>query len=284
MPIGVIGIQTNQKRDNGAPFPAGSAANGLSVDPVTGQIVLGNDVGSVLAALTSIRVIPFAGQGIVLEDTPGLIQTLFFPGFIQVQTATSLNTIDETGYQVIRANPGDGPAILLLNDGVLQVLQGMDSTGVYSMTSNVSGQFGSYDVFNGRWQVGLNPGGSGTFNGAQLEVVGDLTYDISVNQTGGAIIVNENNDKGRLFTNVAGASTFTLPSAPIEGFHCMFAVNTANNLTVQVAGDNINIGNLQSIVGGSVSSNAIGSFLHLVYTGGANRWIAASALGAWVVN
>jgi hypothetical protein len=283
MPIGAIGIQTNPKRDNGAPFPAGSAANGVSVDPITGQIVLGNDVGGVLAALTSVREIPFGGQGISLT-AGALINTLFFPGFIQVNTATANTILDENGYQVFRANPGDGPAAILLNDAVLQVLQGMDGTGVYSMQSNIAGQFGSYDVQNGRWQVGLPPGGSGSFNGAQLEVVGDLTYDISVNQTGGAIVINENTDKGRLFTNVAGASTFTLPSAPIEGFHCMFAVNTANNLTVQVAADNINIGNLQSIAGGSVSSNAIGSFLHLVYTGGANRWIAASSLGAWVVN
>jgi len=43
------------------PFPANSAENGLSVDPITGRIVLGNDVGSVLATLLSDREIPMGG-------------------------------------------------------------------------------------------------------------------------------------------------------------------------------------------------------------------------------
>lgn len=285
MGIGVIALQTSQKDDNGAPFPAGSAANGLSVDPNTGQIVLGNDLGDTAAQLTSIRVIPFAGQGIVLEDTPGLIQIVFVPGVIQVQTASSLNQIDEAGYQVTRSFPGAGPAILLLNDGILQVIQGMDSTGVYSMVSNIAGQFGSYDVQNGNWQVGLNPGGSGTFNGAQLEVVGNLTYDLFVNITGGAIAIDENNDKGKLFTNTGGASTFTLPVAQnaTRGLHFMFCVQAAANLVVQAPGsDTININNVVSVAGGTASSNAVGSFLHLVNVGN-NQWIAASAPGAWVV-
>lgn len=282
MGIGVIGIQTNQKKENGAPFPAGSAANGLSVDGVTGQIVLGNDVGGTAAALTSVRAIPIAGHGIIFVDTPGLIETFLFSGFIQINTATAFVTLSEGGLDVTRTVPGAGPAILNLHDGIRQVTQGMDGTGVYTMQSNVAGQFGAYDVQNGKWQVGLNPGF--VFNGAQLEVVGDLTYDIAADITGGVQSVNVTNDKGRLFTNVAGASTFTLPANPVVGFHCMFAANAANTLTVQAApADNINIGNLQSVAGGNVTTNAIGSFLHLIYTGGANRWVAASALGAWNV-
>lgn len=46
---------------SGAPFAAGSADNGLSIDPVTGKIVLGNDVGSTLAQLLSDREIPLNG-------------------------------------------------------------------------------------------------------------------------------------------------------------------------------------------------------------------------------
>jgi len=57
-------LQTYQRREpSGAPFPANAAYNGLSVDTVTGQIVLGQDVGDVTnpAAFVSNRVIPMAG-------------------------------------------------------------------------------------------------------------------------------------------------------------------------------------------------------------------------------
>lgn len=40
---------------NGPPLPAGTAENGLSVDPVTGRIVLGNDLGGMGAELLSDR-------------------------------------------------------------------------------------------------------------------------------------------------------------------------------------------------------------------------------------
>lgn len=285
MGIGVIGIQTNQKKEQaGPPFVSGSAANGLSVDPVTGQIVLGQDVGAAgdPAILTSVREIPFSGQGIILSDTPSLINTLFFPGFIQINTATSGVILDQDSLQIARTSPGS-PAIILLNDTFAQVIQGMDSTGIYTMVSNLVGQFGQYNPATGNWQVGNNPGNPGAFNGAQLEVVGDLTYDLSVNTAAGNPAIDDVNDRGRLFINTAGARTCTLPDAPQVGFHCMFCVRTATNLVVQAgAADHINIANIAGVVGGNATSNAVGSFLHLVYVGG-NEWTAASSLGAWVL-
>src|SRR5688572_20397498 len=141
MGIGVISIQTNQRRENGAPFPAGSAANGLSVDPITGQIVLGQDFGDPAnpAALTNTRFIPIPGFGIVLQDTPGIIETYFFAGLMQMITATGIIIINENEFSIERTVPGSGPATLRLNDAFAQVLQGMDSTGVYSIVSNVAG-------------------------------------------------------------------------------------------------------------------------------------------------
>lgn len=63
-----MGNQINQgsmslghKSSPGAPFPANAAENGLSVDPVTGRIVLGNDVGGITAILLNNRVIPMGG-------------------------------------------------------------------------------------------------------------------------------------------------------------------------------------------------------------------------------
>lgn len=55
MNYGAGAIYTTKNNPSGAPFVAGSAENGVSVDPVTGKIVLGNDVGSLLAQLLSDR-------------------------------------------------------------------------------------------------------------------------------------------------------------------------------------------------------------------------------------
>jgi len=61
----VAGIQTNQKREQvtGPPFAATAADNGLSVDPVTGHIVLGQDPGAPgdPAMLLAFRDIPSPG-------------------------------------------------------------------------------------------------------------------------------------------------------------------------------------------------------------------------------
>lgn len=284
MPIGVIGIQTNQKRDNGAPFPAGAANNGLSVDPISGKIVLGNNAGAVTAALLSNREIPI--NGFYIDLTAGIgVGIRFQNGSIEMNTASGAQMIiDENAFQLYRV-PATGPAALILNDGTLQVQQGMDGTGVYVLVSNVAGQFGSYDVANGNWQVGLNPGFP-FFNGAKLEVVGNITYDIFVNNTSGAVSIDRINDRGKLFTNENGASTFQLPtvSGADVGVHFMFATVQSSSLTVVAdAGNQIEIGNVASLAGGNVTTSQEGSALHLILAEG-DRWIAMSAPGAWTVN
>lgn len=264
-----------------SPVGSGDASNGVSIDPVSGDVVLGNDVGGTAAALTSFREIPFAGQGLILQGN-GSVKTSFLPRIIRVESNISFTEIGDTGYQ---HSSTSGSSTVTLEDANALVSQGMDSTGVFSYVSNLSGQFGSYDVQNGNWQVGLNPGGSGTFNGAKLEVVGNLTYDIFVNVAGGAIVLNIDNDKGKLFTNQGGVSTFTLPASTnsTRGLHFMFCVQQAVNLVVDApASDTINVANLVTAAGGTVTSNAVGSFLHVIAIGN-NQWVAASALGAWVV-
>lgn len=54
----------------GPPFSLTSADNGLSVDPITGRIVLGQDVGAVgnPAQLTTAREIPLNGQSIQMKS------------------------------------------------------------------------------------------------------------------------------------------------------------------------------------------------------------------------
>lgn len=70
----------------GAPFAAGSAENGLSVDPVTGAIVLGNDVGGFDAVLLSNRDIP--GQSGI-----GMPQGKFGVGFSGAQVGGAVQNL-----------------------------------------------------------------------------------------------------------------------------------------------------------------------------------------------
>jgi hypothetical protein len=64
MGIGVVSIQTSQKREQGPPFLSTSADNGLSVDTTTGRIVFGNDVTATTAQLLSSREVPMNGFNI----------------------------------------------------------------------------------------------------------------------------------------------------------------------------------------------------------------------------
>jgi hypothetical protein len=79
MGLGASALVTSQKREpSGAPFTAGSAVNGTSIDAL-GRVVLGNDIGALLAVLVSNRAIPSAGfyinqfgGALVLSDTPAV--------------------------------------------------------------------------------------------------------------------------------------------------------------------------------------------------------------------
>lgn len=263
-----------------SPVGSGDASNGLSIDPISGDVVLGNDIGDTAAALTSVRVIPIPGFGIIFSDTPGLIETYFFAGFIQINTATSVTTINEDGYNLTRSVIG-GRAEIALADSTRQVVFGMDSLGKFLWTSSAVGRFGAFDVANGKWQIG----NGSTFNGAQLEVIGSVTSDLFINVTGGAIALNSTTDKGKLFTNEGGASTFTLPvsNSTTRGLHYMFACQQAVNLIVDApVSDTINIGGVVSIAGGTATGNTTGTTCHLVAIGN-NQWMAMSSQGTWVV-
>lgn len=65
--LGLV-VRHNKKAAGGAPFPAGTANNGLSVDAVTGKIVLGDNTGGVLSTLLSDREIPMAGFSFAMHD------------------------------------------------------------------------------------------------------------------------------------------------------------------------------------------------------------------------
>lgn len=109
MGIGVISISTNRKTDpNGPPFPVTSANNGLSVS-VTGEIVLGNNIGGVASTLLNSREIPTSGFNIVLSGTGNLgVGTTTPTGRVHAftsinnnSTIVSENGVDGTGSSAV---------------------------------------------------------------------------------------------------------------------------------------------------------------------------------------
>lgn len=73
MGLGAPSLNTNAKREpSGPPFVPTSARNGTSIDGL-GRVVLGNDIGSVLAQLLNDREIPTAGFDIRMSGAGNLV-------------------------------------------------------------------------------------------------------------------------------------------------------------------------------------------------------------------
>ncbi len=140
MGLGIGSLSTNQFRPpasgGGAPFPAGSADNGLSVDPVTGRIVLGGDLGTP-STLLSMRHIDFDAYLLLMTSTavPARnYQSFISPGVIdlnEVNTSNRLQLIvtEANADLIINSSaPGIDPVIQLFNsfgfDGRITVANG----------------------------------------------------------------------------------------------------------------------------------------------------------------
>lgn len=263
------GIQT----PSGPPFVAGSAENGLSVDPVGGEIVLGNDVAAALATLMSNREIPMATffirlllsatssltfqpdaatqliqalignaaktQGINIEDVNGAAKTTtFFRGRNQ----------HSTGFSQIQ----------LLNDllnGLTMQMIGSTAAGANTFLFTVTGAEARYNVPTAaafhRWQTqntnrmsllangNLRVAGNNTDNTGKIQCDGTISGDRVVsarNITPVAINLNQNRDF--FFTNEgAGALiVFNLPAAaaPATGTGYQYAFYVQDVNGIQV--------------------------------------------------
>lgn len=127
--IGAFNV-TNNFPPQGAPAPPfdpTSADNGLSVDPVTGRIVLGNDLGGTGADLLSDRWIQTLGFNVYLEDNPGQFLRLagsvlqledggnsiteLQPGFLALENFSNGTAVN------LNSNNGLGPSYLFLDSG-----------------------------------------------------------------------------------------------------------------------------------------------------------------------
>jgi len=131
---------------SGAPFTAGSAENGLSVDPVTGKIVLGQNFADPAnpASLLSDRQIPtdgfyfgigdtnFAGNGLLMDliDSAGIFRVgTSAGGMINLNNVNQVWEIGDLngfagGNRIVMSSPGAGILnnhITLVCDGTLRL-------------------------------------------------------------------------------------------------------------------------------------------------------------------
>lgn len=310
MSIGVISLSTSQKREQaGPPFASGSADNGLSVDNVTGRIVLGNDVGS---ATDPARLL--SNREILTTDAAGVPFTLSLLSVdpaIPINTTTDLNGVGIAITGTDGSNPfvnvdsgSFGSATIRVQSvdtslASLAVLSGLASTTLFDLASGAdtwrvtvdgSGSITFRATGLDNWQVNTATGFTQfgptlvAANGATVQVTGTLTNRYLVQSQGaGTYNVDRNLDSGKHFINSAAAN-FQLPNMVgannRNGFVFRCAVKNVAGITVTAsAGQTILFGSLATSSGGTLNSTTVGSVVTLVWD--SSNWVASSFLGVW---
>ena len=272
------------------PFPAGAANNGLSVDPVTGLIVLGNDVGDATEPARLLN-----NREIITDDALGNFYALNLNS-INYGINTALNGQDIT----ITGGNGTFPFFLMqAGDASLAVSQVITNDGAQSQSIIQSGDFSQagVDVATGNTgfsylhlsstdfsnQFWVKADGSGfinmsvrgafgldflrtdvsslntqfsnnnmqTFNGATLQVSGPLTHRELVNGFSGNRNVDRDIDSSRFLYNTA-AGTLVLPNMAAANTRLGFNLRFACN---NAAGITVQAEAGQTIlIGGSATS------------------------------
>lgn len=252
MGIGVVALQTSQKREqSGPPFVSGSADNGLSVDAVTGKIVLGNDVNdpAAPAALLSNREIItddplFNLFSILLNSAQSGIATQLDGTMVRVFSANSsapaiVASDSLSGNPTLSANVSGGlggtaivQAVAAAFDNAQFFVQAGNG-GTALINTRVAGNV--WNIVNGgtgnffvAWSnFGIAISGMGfygatiqmqvgptltTKNSADFQITGTTTYRRQVESQGaGTYNVDRDLDSGKFFRNSA-AVNFALPN------------------------------------------------------------------------
>ena len=311
MGIGVASIQTSQKKEQaGPPFASNSADNGLSVDPISSRIVLGNNVGAVGAPAQLL-----SDREVVTEDA---LLNLF--AVILNSIVTGINTrLDGQSVVVTGANFTSPSVQVIAADfaaASAQIAAGIGSTAVLSVAAGGGGGNASVSITTDQDVLTITPTGAGrvsfiiqavldvwqintatgnsqvtngsmvTDNGATWQITGTATYRyFQQGQGAGAYNIDRDLDSGKLFTNSA-AATFNIFNSVGANFRggFIFRLNIANVAggTIQAqAGETIAFGALATTAGGTIFSITVGSSIVLVLT--TNGWVTESFTGTWVL-
>lgn len=316
--FGNIGLKQNTPAA-GPPFPVTSANNGVSVDPVSGAIVLGNDVAGVLATLLSNREIPMAtfllrllfptvGQSITFQNDVNLDALSFLitnaakTRGINIQFTLPATT--GTGLRMQNTSSNGSVELDIVNNAgrgmFLDVLGTTVAGGDISRLQVTGNEYRQAVLTAGafyRWFTGatqrmalLNNGNlrvaaNNTDNTCRLQIDGAGSMDKLVfpkNITPYAI--NLNQDRDNFFTNEgAGAlQVFNLPSAA-QNFTYTFYVQNVNGIRITAAaGDTIRIAATVSAAGGTATCIVVGGCLKIQCIN-ATEWVAVSLMGTWTI-
>lgn len=153
---------------SGAPFPAGSANNGLSVDPGTGKIVLGNDQPGVLGTLLTNREVPLAGLNISFSNIAAdSFADIRGTGSIRVHDAAfDLDTNLVKGSVNITDNIGGGAVVRLFSTIGQIDLKKVANTQVFAIDDGTAPALNLFnlDFTNGIYTLGdVNGKRAGSF-------------------------------------------------------------------------------------------------------------------------
>lgn len=324
MGIGVISLQTSQKREqSGPPFASGSADNGLSVDTVTGRIVLGNNVGAAgnpaqlisnreivteNAALTLFALIlnsiqtgittNLDGQKIQLlgnaGTSPRIDLTTSANGDPQINLTSSggngnaaINLTGSAGGDPRITVQTDGNGIAMLQLGSTPDTWGalVDGTGVINFEANGTA---IWQIDTTGLQFTTQIGSTlTTSNGATLQVTGTLTHRLFTFGIGaGTTNVDRDLDSGKLFINSAAAN-LALPNMAAANLRAGFRLR----LTIDnVAGGTITASAGQVIRFGSLVTSSGGTISSTdvgafisIILINSGTWVTESFNGAWIL-
>ena len=324
MGIGVISLQTSQKREqSGPPFVSGSADNGASVDPVTGRIVLGNNVGAAgsPAQLLSNREIitedallnlfavilnsiqtgittSLDGQTIQMLGSAGTSPRIDLTTSANGDPQINLTSSGGNGNAAISltGSGGGDPRIIIQTDGngiaLLQIGSNPDTWGALSDGTGLI----NFEA-NGTaiWQIdttGLQTttqiaSSLANANGATLQVTGTLTARRFLESHGaGTFNVDRDLDSGKIFRNSA-ATNYALPNMAAanlrEGFTIGASCNNAAGITVTASAG-------QTIRFGSLATSSGGTLSSTdvgafcrITLQDAGTWFTECFEGVWVL-
>ena len=313
MGIGVISLQTSQKREqSGPPFASGSANNGLSVDTVGGHIVLGNDVGAVGAPAQLL-----SNREIVTEDA---LLNLFAVILNSIQTGITTN-LDGQSIQMLGA-AGTSPIISLTTSAngdpqIILTSSGANGNPLVTLTTSAGGDpqlllhtdtGGNATItaetdtngiarlalisFPDSWEVLVDGNGQITFQ-TQLSAIWAVDTSNNTTQIGNTL-VNSNAATlqvtgtltSRLFTFGIGAGTTNVDRDLDSGK--LFINSAAANLALpNMAAANLRAGfrlrlTIDNVAGGTITASAgqVIRFGSLVTSSGGT--ISSTDVGAFI--
>lgn len=212
----------------GAPFTANSAENGVSIDPGTGRVVLGNDAGGALATLLSDREIPLANFFLALIGNagPAANRSVFTQGrFEFTGLADFLGNIITNFIQGYAENVGAGGQLMGVRFGLaagnelyfaVTDTAGLNNFPVGATLSGV-GTVGRNFFIHGEDQVRIRAGNASPsvatdnilVNATETRLLKSVRFVVNTARTGAGSVVLRNNATGEGQTLVGASGTFT---------------------------------------------------------------------------